>query len=297
MATIVCQGLQSCHESQLVESKTLRQTIFTKTHFPQPLELAFKSCFLDYNTKEVGQKFQTATPDYGGWSFIKIFSESSKHLEEATQKDLQYVPPQIKRTLSEKSLELCTENLGSETGTDTTEDCIFPMSSADSQAGYSTTREQQKPRQPWSSMKGKSCSFPPPLTTIRGSESLQVRPHREDGRLIIEAIKAPPTHTYFQAERSHGRLRLTLFKDSSSSFDYSNDADSEENEEEFENDNDNESVAEDDGVEEEEMDGNKINVGDELGIEKINQRPSRCKEGEQEKNGLLNWEPCWVASS
>ncbi|KAJ0031971.1 hypothetical protein Pint_13680 [Pistacia integerrima] len=42
-------------------------------------------------------------------------------------------------------------------------------------------------------------------------ESLQVRPHREYGRLIIKATKAPPTRSLFQVERSHGRLRLSFY--------------------------------------------------------------------------------------
>ncbi|KAF5752300.1 hypothetical protein HS088_TW01G00208 [Tripterygium wilfordii] len=302
MATIVCQGLQSCLESQLVESRTLRLKLSSpKTHFPQPIELALKPFFIDYNTKEVGQKCQASSPDYGGWNFIQPLSDTSKSSNEEPEVEKPYSPPQIKRTLCDKSLELCTENLGSETGS---EDCIFSMSSSDSKAGYSPTREQKKPRQVRSSRKGNSQSFPPPLTTMSGSESIQLRPRREDGRLIIEAIKSPSTYNYFQVDRSHGRLRLTLFKDSSrssSSFDFLNDADNEEIEEEFENDKNNELVAEEGGVEEEkeEMDGNRINVGDEMGSEKINQRPSRCKEGEEEKkNGLLNWEPpCWVATS
>jgi hypothetical protein len=65
----------------------------------------------------------------------------------------------------------------------------------------------------------KTQNFPPPLTTIRGSESLRVRPHREDGRLVIEVTKVPPSTSCFQADRSNGRLRLSFSTNQTTSFD------------------------------------------------------------------------------
>ncbi|KAK3417615.1 hypothetical protein EUGRSUZ_H03564, partial [Eucalyptus grandis] len=60
-----------------------------------------------------------------------------------------------------------------------------------------------------------SNSFPPPLTTI-ANDSIRVRPHREEGRLILEAVRDPQgNRPCFRAERSHGRLRLCFFKDRS----------------------------------------------------------------------------------
>ncbi|KAJ9154348.1 hypothetical protein P3X46_027694 [Hevea brasiliensis] len=351
MSTIVCQGLQSCLESQLVESRTLRLRLSSpKPHFSQSLGLALKPFSLDSNTKELGDRLHDEdkhissipNPDMGGWSFLQALSNASQCSKESMEKENTYVHPLIKRyppTLSEKSLELCTENLGSESGTDSFEKSIFSLSSFESEAGNSPTKEQQKPRQLLGARKANSRSFPPPLTTMSGSESLRVRPHREDGRLIIKAVRAPSTHAYFQAERSHGRLRLCFVKDSASNFDSIEAASAEENEaiteakndkDEIENDvnqDEREDMEEEDEEEEEEeeeddfeeqveegneastgkekensgyiekeVEGNHLNVGAEMGMEEL-QRPSRCKEGELENKGLLNWEPFWVAIS
>ncbi|KAJ7954922.1 Fantastic four-like protein [Quillaja saponaria] len=222
--------------------------------------------------------------------------------------------PLMKRSsmlLSERSLELCTENLGNETGTDITEDSIDSFSSLDSKGGNFLTSKQPKPHQVLEAKKSNSKNFPPPLTTMRGSESLQVRPLREDGRLIMQAVKVPQSITCFQAERSHGRLRLSLVEDCSPLFDYE-EADIEDNEGcEKEFDVDMKEQRKEAGEEEEEnfqderknevyeveeINDNTLNVGAEIGIEKY-ERLSRCKEGEHENNGLLNWEPLWVATS
>lgn len=352
MATIVCQGLQSCLESQVFESRTMRLRLSSpKPHFSQSLELALKPCSLDSTTKELSDRrhdedkhtSSIPTPDMGGWSFLQALSNTSQGPKESMEKENTYVHPVVKRypsTLSEKSLELCTENLGSETGTDTFERGIFELSSFESEAGNSPTRGQQKPRQLFGARKANSRSFPPPLTTMSGSESLRVRPHREDGRLIIKAVKAPSTHYNFQAERSHGRLRLCFVKDSASNFDSTDVASAEETEAIIEDENDKEGfesdvnkeegrdIEEEDEEEEEEqeeeedfeqeareentastgkekensgyiekeVEENHLNVGAEMGMEEF-QRPSRCKEGELENKGLLNWEPFWVATS
>ncbi|EEF45363.1 conserved hypothetical protein [Ricinus communis] len=281
MATIVCQGLQSCLESQLVESRTLRLRLSSpKPHFSQSLELALKPCPLDCNTKEVRERRhhdedkQTSSssfqkPDMGGWSFLQALPNTSK---ESMEKENVYVHPLIKRNssmLSEKSLELCTENLGSESGTiDIIDNSIFSSSLSsllsESETGNSPTREQQQlqARQLLGAKKANCIrSFPPPLTTISGSESLQVRPHREDGRLIIKAAKVPSRHSHFQADRSEGRLRLRFVEDSASNFDLDEENKATRKEDQF-------------------------------------QRPRRCKEGgELENKGLLNWELFWVATS
>ncbi|KAB1214223.1 Protein FANTASTIC FOUR 3 [Morella rubra] len=250
MATIVCQGLQSCLDSShLVEPKTVRLKLSSpRSPFSQPRELALKSCFLDTNTKEVGDKYRieeicyksydhfdnkvSSNPDLGGWSFLQALSTSCPGSKEAMEKENIYVHPLVKRSssrLSEKSLELCTENLGNETGTDINEDSIFLLPSSDSKDGNFRTREQTKSRQLFGTKKANPPNFPPPLTTISGSESLLFRPHRENGRLIINAVKAPATQTYFQAERSHGRLRLCFLKTCTPSVD-SEEAKDEENE-------------------------------------------------------------------
>ena len=239
MATIVCQGLQSCLDSHLVEPiRTVRLKMSSaKPHFSQPLELDLKSCFLDSNTKELGDNKRhnsnieeissnkpytpidnktSSNPDLGGWSFLQSLGTTSLQGPKVEKENTTYVHPLAKRswsTLSEKSLELCTENLGNETGTDINESSIFSLPSWDS-SNSKSGNSQQKSRQLFGakSRKANPLNFPPPLTTISGMESLRFRPHREDGRLIIKAVKAPAKHTCFQAERSHGRLRLCLLK-------------------------------------------------------------------------------------
>ncbi|KAI9195485.1 hypothetical protein LWI28_015364 [Acer negundo] len=326
MATIVCQsGLQSCLESQIAEPRTLRLRLSSprvRPHLSEPLELTFKSCFLDSNTKPTLEEIkcrsdhhQEKPQDPGSWSFLETITNGCQLESNKSDKDQNtYVHPLSKRSLSalsDKSLELCTENLGSETGTDIIEDSIFSMSdsssssssssSSDSESGNFQTREQRKSRQLLKTKKASNnCrNFPPPLTTIRGLESLQVRTHREDGRLIIKAVKTPSTPSLFKAERSHGRLRLSFFKDfeepeqqeqeqqemvtDEPTLDDENESTT-ERQEEFENKEEEEEEEEEDDDDEngayrekEDMDGNNLEIEGEIGIKNI-QRTGRCKE-------------------
>lgn len=204
MATIVCQGLES---QQLCEPRTtLRLKLSSQKQ--QPFDFAFKSCFFDSNTNQ-----SPLNKPKHSFSFLEAITSNTKNQNE--NRDQVYVHPLSKRSvssLSEKSLKLCTENLGSETGTDIIEDDALLFS----RDFNSLTDEEENSRfEVKRSVKSRSDSnFPPPLTTITGMESVQVRTHREDGRLILKAVKAPSPHSLFQTERSHGRLRLTMFKDS-----------------------------------------------------------------------------------
>lgn len=248
MSTVVFQGHhQSCFEPQLLETRTLRLKLST----PKP-------SFFD-------------------------------SLNLALDKEISYVDPAFEKfspsSLSCKSLELCTENLGSETGTDMTETTDFSLSSNAFEGRENPVRSRLLESR--RSKNSQESNFPPPLTTISGASSMQVTSHREGGRLVIKAVEATPAGNYFQAERSHGRLRLTLWKDS---FDPSEMSEVEERE--------NEANGEENEVEEEgDMEGNNLDGGVEMGMEKIHQRPSRCKEGGGHGNeGFCNWEPFWVAT-
>ncbi|KAL9352801.1 hypothetical protein Peur_055481 [Populus x canadensis] len=330
MATMVCQGLQSCLESAIVESRTLRLRLSSPNlSFAQSLELALKPCLLDSDPKELSGKCHyeetshktsflhdthtSSNPDLGGSSFLQALSTSTEGPKESMGKGNIYVHPLINRSssmLSGKSLELCTESLGSESGSDMIESSIFSWSSSDSRAGNSPAGEQQKSRQLLGAKKASSRSYPPPLTTMSGSKSLQVRAHRGDGRLIIRAVEAPSRHTYLHAERRDGRLRLSFIKDSTSDFDSMGVASTEKDEgnsreDEIESDMDYDEVDDSDVgelgnvgacFEEEAESTDDLDVDAEMGMEEF-QRPTRCKEGETEKKGLLNWEPFWVATS
>ncbi|KAF9677568.1 hypothetical protein SADUNF_Sadunf08G0121300 [Salix dunnii] len=324
MATMVCQGLQSCLESPIVESRTLRLRLSSPhLHFSQSLDFVLKPCLLDSDTKEVCDKSHSeetrhkssflhdkdtsSNPDLGGWSFLQALSTTPEGPKESMEGENIYVHPLYNRSssmLSEKSLELCTENLGSESGSEIIESSIFSLSSSDSGVGNSPAREHQKPHRLLGAKKANSRSFPPPLTTMRGSKSLQVRPHREDGRLIIRAVEAPSRHTCLHAERKDGRLRLSFVKDSTSDFDFMGVASTKENrgndkEDEIENDMDYVDDL-DDGEGnfmpfEEEVGGDDLDIDTAPGMEDF-QRPRMCKEGEVENKGLLNWEPFLVAT-
>ncbi|KAF3641318.1 hypothetical protein FXO38_21680 [Capsicum annuum] len=349
MSTIVYQGiLQSCYESQIIETTTLKLKVPSSVEFGRgPSCLIEKENNIE-NVKEkcnyqVTKKPSTTTTNLdfgGGWSSIQNLTNISK------ESDI-YVHPLSKRSsyssrLSEKSLQLCTESLGSETGNDIIDSTIFSFSSS-----YSRTEKSPSPdhmmakmtHQPepssssstWSrnckvnkrststgSSNKKCCNkFPPPLTTIRGLNSVQFRPHREDGRLIIKAVEAPLTHNYLQAERSNGRLRLSFFKNetSATNFDDNEELDENENdvveseirtEEEVEEEIEEKEETEEEEEKEEEndmynmkwdVDGNKFDAEGEMGKEKC-QRLSRCKESGKRNKVFCDWrKPLWVATS
>ncbi|XP_059649979.1 protein FANTASTIC FOUR 3-like [Cornus florida] len=329
---VMSQGLQSCLESQLIETRTLRLKLASpRPHLSESIiDTATEQLEEKCQYKEINKKALYASEDHlmssnlevGGWSFLQALSNTTQSdPKEEMSKESPYVPPLGKRSssiLSDKSLELCTENLGSETGTDIVESSIFSFPSLDCEGGKSPTREQPKSRQCVESRKVSARNFPPPLTTMSSANPVRIRPHREGGRLIINAVEAPSPYAYLQAERSNGRLRLSFLKDcDGTTFDsevaaaVENDESSEENEKGvFENEaNDEEQEEEEEEFEEQEddggesvacvekdMDGNSIDAGVEMGVEKF-QRPTRCKEGGRGKEGLCNWEPLWVATT
>ncbi|KZV33590.1 protein FANTASTIC FOUR 3-like [Dorcoceras hygrometricum] len=187
--------------------------------------------------------------------------------------------------LSARSLEMCTENLGSETGIDTISGGgILSASTSSFDEEKSLNDDQGKLRNKVKqarNVEANSCrKFPPPLTTMSVTGSIQVRRHCEGGRLIIEAVERPLRNSYLQAERSGGRLRLCYLTDSESESDVDDTAETPREEEEEE-------------VEE-------GGVGLESGAEEYGfQRLSRCKERVPENVGLCRtWKSAvWVATS
>ncbi|KAG6417243.1 hypothetical protein SASPL_119396 [Salvia splendens] len=128
-----------------------------------------------------------------------------------------YVHPMVKRSkssMSEKSLEVCTESLGSETGSD----CFSDPELGDEEE-LIKKREQQQVVFPFADenlnvvVKFKKSppprTFPPPLPSIDGGASVQMHSRRENGRLVLEAVSVAPRN-YFHANREDGRLLLTL---------------------------------------------------------------------------------------
>ncbi|KAK8693901.1 hypothetical protein V6N13_071468 [Hibiscus sabdariffa] len=280
MSSAVCQGLQSCLEN--VESRFLRLKLAPPISiFTEPYNEETNTTGTIPNCKPIANR--NADMGGSGWTFLRSLSDAKA----PTENDKVYVHPLVKRSgsrLSEKSLEMCTERLGSETGSEVS-DCSDEISllSLETQT-VSCHIIPSKPRESSSTGKtSRSNSFPPPLTSISGSNGVRVKSRRENGRLVLEAVSFPPCRSYFHAERSHGRLRLSLFKDTTPVLD--------------------EEEREQDGGEEDEFyggtennEGNNGNVGGEIGTGKL-PRPSSCKEsGCGHKGSLLNWKPFLVAT-
>ncbi|KAJ0243851.1 Protein FANTASTIC FOUR 3 [Hirschfeldia incana] len=284
MGTVVYQqGFQS---SQLDEPRALKLRLSSPNpHFSQPFGLALKSHFLDSFNAEDTRNFKddkpaASVPESSGWSFLQSLSSGSSA---SSEKEKTYVQrPSSCRTLSDESLALCTENLGSETGSDVTDvEDLFLLSFCGVQtkklgATTTETRTTLKSRKENVS----PSDLPPPLTSMRGSQCIQMRPHREDGRLVMTATKAPLRNMCFQADRSNGRLRLSILRDS------------DETVEDEEETTEHEEIDEEEDEEEEEED--VLYNGE---VKETIERSRRCVEGDRENRGLLNWESFYVATS
>ncbi|KAL7105185.1 hypothetical protein ACP275_07G028700 [Erythranthe tilingii] len=289
MSTITCQKIVSCNfETQLTETTT---TLKLKVAAAPPANL-----------------------DFCNWGFLQTAPNDYKE-------SCRYTHPLSKK--SSFSLELCTENLGSETGTDiitdgssiflspsSTTEIISPIVS-DKSGGES---DDDCCRQTTAVVRKASCretrNFPPPLSTMSGSSSMQVRRRRSDGgRLIIEAVEAPFRNSYLQAERSDGRLRLcflTAGPDHRAETTTTNTTSAEEEQEEENRDGCGGETAAAAVVEEEaavtknEVVELKKKEEFEMEMEKYQRRSTRCKEsGHGNNNGFCsNWKPAlWVATS
>ncbi|XP_038899614.1 protein FANTASTIC FOUR 3-like [Benincasa hispida] len=145
----------------------------------------------------------------GGWSFLQAPSGVDGHPPAK-----QYSPT---IALSQKSLEMCTESLGSETGSDGSEIggdekmSLFSSDETEISPSYSSGGKSVK----FSKLRTKKLvkpSYPPPLTSMSGSMSVKVKPYREDGRLVLKAVSIPSTKPCFEVVRGGGRLRLRLLK-------------------------------------------------------------------------------------
>lgn len=308
MSSVVCQNFQSCFEprtlglqvssNQLAFLCDMRSPTVSESRFntEQPHK---------YYNHGNNNTYKQKTTNSDSWSSIESITKVDE-VDEKKEKST-YIHPMVKRSssaLSGKSLELCTETLGCETGTNVDDDdnVSFSTSSMSSNSVEScrsparkTSNSQQfsvhekvitSPRR----------SFPPPLTSIGNSSdcNVQFRPHREGGRLVIKAIAVATSPTCFQAERVNGRLRLLLKEQV-----FNEDQENEEEEEDDENENDGvkemheEEINKDSNVREE-MDGIKGDVVSEMGIGNLH-RHRRCKESGN-KAELAKWDHFCVAT-
>ncbi|TYJ03105.1 hypothetical protein E1A91_A12G005400v1 [Gossypium mustelinum] len=256
MFSSVCQGLQLCLEPRIVESHFLRLKLAPPSSFQDSIETP-TPCFTnpsepepisyhnDYDDTDINitdgnnnsDNISKQNADMGVWSFLQSLAGP----KDSTENNEVYVHPLVKSSasaLSKESLEMCTESLGSETGSDISDDITFGCYSPSKHRENSVTRRMSYSRSfppPLTSISGSnmsynplktrenlvmkrmnsssSSSFPPPLTSISGSNGVQVTSHREGGRLVLQAVNVPSCQTYFHVERSEGRLRLCLLKE------------------------------------------------------------------------------------
>ncbi|KAI3973728.1 hypothetical protein MKX01_031148 [Papaver californicum] len=142
-----------------------------------------------------------------------------------------YVHPLVKQSkscLSLKSLEICTENLGSESGSDGYPHSDISLSDTEEEdeeieqvveeeaIQQVVVEEKKKEAVAVMNYSKKSSSvtrsFPPPLKSLSkpGGGGIQMKTHRKDGRLILEAVSVPTSTNCFNAQRRDGRLVLTF---------------------------------------------------------------------------------------
>ncbi|KAL5982614.1 hypothetical protein ACLOJK_016688 [Asimina triloba] len=144
-----------------------------------------------------------------------------------------YIHPLVKKSsnsLNKKSLEICTESLGSETGSDSFSPPASRREYITSDSSDEETEEEHAPiaveKSPGAEKKESAeenysrlmrsrklppRSFPPPLPSISRHDGLRLRmkPHRKNGRLVVEAISITCQNN-FLADRQDGRLVLSF---------------------------------------------------------------------------------------
>ncbi|KAL9318413.1 hypothetical protein ACSQ67_014930 [Phaseolus vulgaris] len=268
----VCQGLQSSVEPCLLEPRVLKLKLAppgsNSNHSP-PSQCPSNT--LEHTPSHEHGNKSSEPVGCNNWSFLQSLSNISHCKNPETEKV--YVHPSVKRSssmLSAKSLELCTESLGCETGSNASDDTddmsLFSLESSPSLRSNNTPIVTNKNSESKRLNRGSTSTFPPPLSSMG---EIRVRSHREDGRLILEAVTSSSPQPYFQAERGNGRLRLRFFESEASCYD-DEDGDDEALKQE-------ECGEEDSVVVEEELEEYVGNGEDEMGMTKF-VRPSRCKE-------------------
>lgn len=154
------------------------------------------------------------------WSSIL----NQKNKDEASQlKTPPYIHPLVKKSksyLNQKSLEMCTESLGSETGSDWFSSSYTSSSSEDTNSEddgkmktcYSDDNPKLIINHSLKNKKKPRC-IPTPLPSLTSqSQQLQMKSHRHNGRLFLflQAVVSVPSRNNFIATRQNGRLILTF---------------------------------------------------------------------------------------
>lgn len=213
------------------------------------------------------------------WS--SIIHQKSQEITDNKPLPPPYIHPLVKKSassLTEKSLEICTESLGSETGSDGFSS--YPASESGDDDKETEQEQQERVEQSLSfafeamsipkynyvvgrkplAQQRQQRSFPPPIPSRgNGASSIRMQSRRDNGRLVLEAVSVPSTNN-FLAQRQNGRLVLTFVNSTEQvrpKIEQEEVKEMEEMEEEFENFDDDddeyvESEDEDEAEEEEE---------------------------------------------
>ncbi|XP_006298092.2 protein FANTASTIC FOUR 4 [Capsella rubella] len=301
MATVV---YQSYFESQHFEPRALKLRLSSPNnlHLSTPLKSHFQDSPItpqESNTTTNAASLSTPGPNPGSnsvsWSFLESLSNSSSNDEEKKTLSL-FQSPSSRRTLSDESLALCTESLGSETGSDIIheDEYLFSVSSESQTVETRTASATSRPSRQ-DKRRNAMASLPPPLTSMSGFDCIEVKSHRENGRLVMTAAKPPPRNRCLQ-DRSNGCVRLAILIGSDDHIEAETKEEEEEETTYTMRDNE-EDIPE--YYEEEEEVGEEAEKEEEIevkGVEKI-QRSRRCIEGDRRNRGFLNWESFCVATS
>ncbi|XP_010026223.2 uncharacterized protein LOC104416545 [Eucalyptus grandis] len=159
MSSSLCHGLQTCLEPRQVGPRVLRLKL--TPHGPTADSDAAGK--MKMGTTQLGT-------DAADWSFLHAFAYAEEKCE--GEQGAVYVHPLLKCSasfLSDRSLEMCTESLGSETGSDVSDGeapLLSPGGGADRRLVVRSARKKLS----------RSSSFPPPLTSVGGSTGSRCGP-------------------------------------------------------------------------------------------------------------------------
>ncbi|WMV47201.1 hypothetical protein MTR67_040586 [Solanum verrucosum] len=225
-----------------------------RSKFPQPITFPQKSKICQHE-----DEIEQENDNVGGWSFIQALANPCQYSKKSDEESKVYVHPLVKlSSLNTNSLNMCTESLGSETGSDISENMEKETNFHGVQR--SKCREFAKKIR-------RAASYPPPLTSMSGNEGVQIRPHREGGRLLLKATSITSWNSNFRVERANGRLKLSLLIHDECRH----------------------------GEEDVIIQNDEENGSSKLG--EYSSRPTRCKARGSRNKGISCWEPFWVAIS
>lgn len=212
---------------------TMMKRVASVLEFPVSSTTDSSSCFSSDEEEEERKGVQTHGSQLDIWT--SIISQKAGEDSSKSEQLPPYIHPLVKRasSLSEKSLEICTESLGSETGSDGFSS--YPSSETGDEEEVKEEEEEEKQEVEQHEEKvvvteefrvaKYSCSynkksssprsFPPPLPSLSRGDgpSLRMQSHRENGRLVLEAVSIP-SQKNFSAQRQDGRLLLTFVSNS-----------------------------------------------------------------------------------